>query len=106
MKRLYKNFTLPENGKENMAKVVSKTQLEYVILEANKADVTLGFTPESKADVLVDLTPMAEILHVDQGSKSATVQSGIVMKDLLSGLKKHGLTLGCMPQVPLDTTLD
>ena len=49
---------------------------------------------------------MAEILHVDQGSKSATVQPGITVKDLLSGLRAHGLTLGCMPQVPVDTTLE
>lgn len=68
--------------------------------------MTLGFTPESKADVLVDLRPMAEILHVDQGSKTATVEPGITVRDLLSGLRAHGLTLGCMPQVPIDTTLE
>lgn len=43
------------------------------------------------------MSQMNELLYVDQGSRQATVQTGIKIDDLQEELKKHGLSLSCLP---------
>ena len=42
---------------------------------------------------------MNKVLHVDQGSKLVTVESGITIWQLKEELIAHGLSLKCLPQV-------
>jgi FAD/FMN-containing dehydrogenase len=53
-------------------------------------------------DILLDLSLMNKVLHVDQGTKQVTVESGITISDLTSKLQRHGFALECLPQTKSD----
>ena len=77
----------------NYGEILSKGQLEYVIQQCNLHGRNLQVMPDGRkmrigidetlkpidCDVLVDLTPMNQILHVDQASKLVTVEPGITI---------------------------
>lgn len=53
---------------------------------------------EYKAVISVDLTAMDQILEIDQTSRAARFQAGILGPDLEAGLKPYNLTLRHFPQ--------
>lgn len=71
MKLIFPNYRLPENAQySNYGQVVSKTQLEFVIQQANKAGASLKIMRDAdldnmqkikhqfETDLLVDLSKM------------------------------------------------
>lgn len=87
----------------NLYKVTSESELQNAVLENEKirffgskqssADIAAG------SDALIDMTTYNEIIGFNDAEKTVTVQSGVLLGDLLEAIENKGWCIPCLPDI-------
>lgn len=87
----------------NLYKVKTESELQQAVLENEKirffgskqssADIAAG------ADALIDMTSYNEIIGFNDIENTVTVQSGVILGDLLEAIEAKGWCIPCLPDI-------
>ncbi len=88
-KSLYKITTEKE-----LQDIVAKTdKIRFFGTKQSSADIAAGM------DTLIDITSYNKILSYDETERSVTVQSGVILGDLLEAIEAKGWCIPCLPDI-------
>ena len=91
----------------DLVQVKSEKQLVKTILDAQKVRIFGAKTASSDisagAETLIDISAYNELVRIDQENKRITVQSGIILSDLLDIIHNQGWCLPCLPDINIVT---
>ena len=96
------NDNLKYNYK-SLYSVTTEKELQKVIAKSNK--IRFFGTKQSSADIaagtdtLIDLTTYNKILSYNDNEKTVTVQSGVILGDLLTAIEAKGWCIPCLPDI-------
>ena len=77
-----------------MQEVVAKTdKIRFFGTKQSSADIAAGI------DRLIDITPYHKIVSCDETERSITVQSGMILGDLLEIIEAKGWCIPCLPDI-------
>jgi len=88
---------------KSLFKVTTEKELQDVIKNSEK--VRVFGTKQSSADIasgletLLDITTYNKILHFDDAEHKVTVQSGVILGDLLEAIEAKGWCIPCLPDI-------
>ncbi len=87
----------------NLYKVTSESELQNAVLENEKirffgskqssADIAAG------SDALIDMTSYNQIIGFNDAENTVTVQSGVLLGDLLEAIEAKGWCIPCLPDI-------
>tara|TARA_B110000046_G_scaffold169398_1_gene188491 strand:- start:7623 stop:8936 length:1314 start_codon:yes stop_codon:yes gene_type:complete len=88
---------------KSLYKVTSETELQEVIAKSEK--IRIFGTKQSSADIasgaatLVDITAYNKILSYNDSEHTITVQSGLILGELLDAIEAKGWCIPCLPDI-------
>lgn len=88
---------------ESLYKITSEKELQEVVKKSEK--IRVFGNKQSSADIasgvatLVDIRNYNEIVSYNESEKTITVQSGIILGDLLEIIEKKGWCIPCLPDI-------
>ncbi len=95
-----------ENIKHNYSCIYRVKTEEELIAAVKKSEKIRFFgSKQSSADIaagpstLIDTTEYNKILNFDEANQQITVQSGVLLKDLIEAIEKKGYCIPCLPDI-------
>ena len=88
---------------ESLFKVTTEKELQEVVRESEK--IRIFGTKQSSADIasgtatLIDITTYNKILSFNDAAHTVTVQSGVILGDLLDAIEAKGWCIPCLPDI-------
>ena len=88
---------------KSLYKVTTETELQEVIAKSEK--IRIFGTKQSSADIasgletLIDITSYNKILSYNDVEHKVTVQSGVILGDLLEAIEAKGWCIPCLPDI-------
>ena len=88
---------------KSLYKITTEKELQEVVAKTDK--IRFFGTKQSSADIaagidrLIDITPYHKIVSCDETERSITVQSGMILGDLLEIIEAKGWCIPCLPDI-------
>ena len=88
---------------ESLYKITSESELQELV--ATNEKIRFFGSKQSSADIaagaatLLDMTSYNKILGFNEGEKKVTVQSGVILGDLLEAIEAKGWCIPCLPDI-------
>ena len=88
---------------KSLYKITTEKELQEVVAKTDK--IRFFGTKQSSADIaagidrLIDITPYHKIVSCDETKRSITVQSGMILGDLLEIIEAKGWCIPCLPDI-------
>jgi L-gulonolactone oxidase len=88
---------------KNLYRIASEQELQDVIAKSDK--IRFFGTKQSSADIaagietLIDITTYNKIVSYDDSEHTVTVQSGLILGDLLEAIEAKGWCIPCLPDI-------
>ena len=88
---------------KSLYKITSEDELQQIIKKSEK--IRFFGTKQSSADIasgtetLVDITTYNKILSYNDSERTITVQSGLILGDLLEAIEAKGWCIPCLPDI-------
>ena len=96
------NENLTYNYK-SLYKITSEEELQEIIAKTDK--IRFFGTKQSSADIaagletLIDITTYNKIISYNETAQTITVQSGVILKDLIEAVETKGWCMPCLPDI-------
>ena len=88
---------------KSLFKITKEEELQEIIKKSEK--IRIFGTKQSSADIasgtatLIDITTYNKILSFDDAAHTVTMQSGVILKDLLEAIEAKGWCIPCLPDI-------
>lgn len=88
---------------KNLYKITSESELQQVIVDNKK--IRFFGSKQSSADIaagtdnLLDITSYNKIIDFNDVEKTVTVQSGVILSDLIEAIEAKGWCIPCLPDI-------
>ena len=88
---------------ETLYQIETEQELQEVIEKSDK--IRVSGTKQSSADIvaginsIIDITTYNKILNFNESDKTITVQSGVILGDLLEAVEAKGWCIPCLPDI-------
>lgn len=92
-----------EHPYSNIINISNEAELVDAISNAKK--IRVFGSKQSSADIaagtetLIDVSNYNQILNIDESKQQVTVQSGVILKDLIEFIEQKGLCIPCLPDI-------
>ena len=73
--------------------IVNKDKIRFFGSKQSSADIAAG------TDAIIDMTTYNKIVSYDYSKKTISVQSGVILKDLLEAIESVGWCIPCLPDI-------
>lgn len=81
-------------SEEQLAVIISQSvSIRFFGSKQSSADIAAG------TSVLLDMRPYNKILSFDEANKTITVQSGVLLADLIDAVEAKGWCISCLPDI-------
>ena len=89
----YKSLYKITTEKELQEVVAKKDKIRFFGTKQSSADIAAGI------DTLIDITSYNKILSYNETERTVTVQSGVILGDLLEAIEAKGWCIPCLPDI-------
>ena len=89
----YKSLYRITTEKELQEVVAKKDKIRFFGTKQSSADIAAGI------DTLIDITSYNKILSYNETERTVTVQSGVILGDLLEAIEAKGWCIPCLPDI-------